>query len=411
MRKILSIIILILVLSGFYIQNTSASSTWYFRVTAYYSPLPGQKYYIKWNYWAEKKMNWEWIRWASGKKVFSGMLAAPAKYSFGTKIYLKWLWIWEVADRGGAIVKAWERNFKHDRIDIWVWYWDEGLRRAMYWGNRVIKWNIIKYGNKPSINYKKIPSPTWAIPKTKQSPHSVSPKRRELATKSEFELKLESELKIFNKKIDTKEETKILQEKLTNLWLYNWKLDWNYSNIKNIISSYQLKNKLIKYIWDTWTGYFGPKTRANLKKDYKKYLENIEIENKKIKEFEKNLNLLKIDSEKQAKSILKNIWNVKFWEVSHSVRELQKTLKKLGYFEYKDTAIFWKKTKQAILNYQLDKKIIANIYVPWTWIFWPNTKAQFLNDLANQILWEKISKNTELTQYYTNKKNKVIKNG
>jgi hypothetical protein len=103
------------------------------------------------------------------------------------------------------------------------------------------------------------------------------------------------------------------------------------------------------------------------------------------------------------------MWNIKFGNISHNVRELQKTLKELWYFYNKDTAIFWKKTKRAILDYQLDKKIIANSYILWAWIFWPNTKKQLKNDLANRYLLEEISKNTELTKYYQNKKLEVAK--
>ncbi len=409
MKKILSILLLSFIIIGLYIPNSNAKSEskTYFRVTAYYSPLPAQKYYIKGNYLAEKRMNWEWIRWASGKGVFSWMLAAPSKYNFWTKIYLKWLWVWEVADRGWAIVKAWERNFKYDRIDVWVGYGDEWLRRAMYWGNRVIEWNIVENTSNITLNYKEIPSPIWAIPKTKQN--SIYQKIKNIIKKTDFELMLEKELKIFSKKIENTDQTKILQEKLINLWLYDWEIDWNYDNIKNIISNYQLEKKLIKHIWDIWTWYFWPKTRKSLKNDYKKLLENQEIERQKIIKFEENIKALKQESEKKAKTILNNIWSVKFGEISHWVRELQIALKKLWYFEYKDTAIFGNKTKQALIDYQLDKKVIANVYVPWSWHFWPNTKKQILNDLANMILWEQIQEDKNLTEYYINKKSEVAK--
>jgi len=410
MRKILSTIIVILILSGFYTSTATASQSGYFRVTAYYSPLPNQKYYIKGNYYSEIRMNWKGIKWSSGKPVFSGMLAAPSKYSFWTKIYLKWIWIWEVADRGGAIVKAWERNFKHDRIDIWVWYWDEWLRRAMYWWNRVVKWNVIKNSNKVSINYKKIPSPYWTTSKlNKNIVKNDLVKIKNTKPKSEFDLLLEKELKIFNNKINNKEETKILQKRLSDLWLYSWKIDWNYNNIISIITKYQLEKKLIKFKWDTWTWYFWPNTRKYLKEDYKKYLIGEKEKQEKIQIFEKEINLLKISAEKKAIKKVNEIWTITFWNISPNVRKLQKTLKELWYFHNKDTAIFGKKTKQAILDYQLDKKIIANQYILWAWVFWPNTKKQLRNDLANKYLLEEISKNNELTKYYQNKKEEVTK--
>ena len=121
---------------------TVFSATQYFTVTAYYSPLPDQKYYLKWDYDAERRLNGMWIRWASGRGVFSGMIAAPKNYQFGTKVYLQWLWVWDIQDRGWAIVNAWERGYKHDRLDVWMWYGDEGLRRALAWGKRTIPWYI-----------------------------------------------------------------------------------------------------------------------------------------------------------------------------------------------------------------------------------------------------------------------------
>ena len=114
-NKLLSWITLFFVI--FYSCSTTVfATTQYFTVTAYYSPLPDQKYYLKWDYDAERRLNGMWIRWASGRAVFSGMIAAPKNYQFGTKVYLQWLWVWDIQDRGWAIVNAWERWYKHDRL-------------------------------------------------------------------------------------------------------------------------------------------------------------------------------------------------------------------------------------------------------------------------------------------------------
>ncbi len=414
-KKILSIFILSLILSGFYAQNTTSAnnSKTYFRVTAYYSPLPNQKYYIKGNYIAEKRMNGQWIRWASGKRVFSGMIAAPSNYRFWTKIYLKWLWVWEVADRGQAIVKAWERNFRHDRLDIWVGYGDEGLRRAMYWGNRVIKWKIVDSNSKVTIDYNDIPAPSWAVPKTKQTRpyiknNTIIKNNIKKIQKTDFELSLEEKLQFFNSKIKNTDWVKSLQKKLKDLNLYFWKIDWNYMNIIKIITDYQIERNLIQFKWEIGTWNFWPKTRASLKKDYREFLVKKEKENKKIQEFERQINYLKTKSEKKANHTLKNIWNPRVGDISHWVRALQKTLNKLGYFEHKDTAIFATKTKQAILDYQLSKNIISNIYEIWAWNIWPNTKKQMLSDLAKLKFLDKIEKNIELSYYYNNKETKIV---
>ena len=105
-----------------------------FRITSYYSPLPNQSSYAMGNYEAEKRMNGEWTHGASGRAVFNGMIAAPKTYAFWTTIFFPALWVWSVQDRGGAIVHAWERGEKYDRIDIWAWKWEEWLARAMWFG-------------------------------------------------------------------------------------------------------------------------------------------------------------------------------------------------------------------------------------------------------------------------------------
>jgi hypothetical protein len=80
-----------------------------FVVTAYYSPLPDQSFYLRGSYEADIKLNGGGIKGASGKPVYSGMLAGPKIYPFGTAIKLNGVGIGKIDDRGGAIVKAGER--------------------------------------------------------------------------------------------------------------------------------------------------------------------------------------------------------------------------------------------------------------------------------------------------------------
>ena len=87
----------------------AAPVTQEFVVTAYYSPLPGQSFYLKGNLEAEKILNGNGTHGASGKPVFAGMIAAPKTYDFGTRIDFQGLGVGIVEDRGGAIVKAGER--------------------------------------------------------------------------------------------------------------------------------------------------------------------------------------------------------------------------------------------------------------------------------------------------------------
>ena len=68
-------------------------------MTAYYSPLPGQTFYLRGNYEAEKILNGNGIYGASGKPVFAGMIAAPKTYAFGTQIQFDGLGMGIVEDR------------------------------------------------------------------------------------------------------------------------------------------------------------------------------------------------------------------------------------------------------------------------------------------------------------------------
>ena len=115
--------------------NLSRCTPKKFKVTAYYSPVPGQAFYYSGNYKDEVTLNGFGTHGASGKRVFHGMLAGPANYAFGTKIYFPGWGVGEIADRGGAIVEKGKRSdASHDRIDVWVGKGEEGLKRALSFG-------------------------------------------------------------------------------------------------------------------------------------------------------------------------------------------------------------------------------------------------------------------------------------
>lgn len=69
-----------------------------------------------------------------------------------------------------------------------------------------------------------------------------------------------------------KSDIKEVQRLFTDLGYYNWAIDWNYSSISETIISYQLNKWIIASRNEDWAGYFWPKTRAQTKADYDKYL-------------------------------------------------------------------------------------------------------------------------------------------
>lgn len=107
-------------------------------VSAYYTPVPGQKQYLHRTYAAELRVNGGDDTGADGTKVYPGMLAAPRTYSFGTKITIPTLGTGTVHDRGGWVANGTVKR-RYDRIDVWMGTGDAGLLRAKKWGVRLVE--------------------------------------------------------------------------------------------------------------------------------------------------------------------------------------------------------------------------------------------------------------------------------
>ena len=489
MKRLFSILLIITILIPLITTNVFAKNyKWTFVVTAYYSPLADQEYYLTGDYESEKRLNWQGIMWASGKGVFSWMLAAPKNYYFWTKIDLEWLWVWVVEDRWWAIVNAGNRWYSNDRIDVWVWYGDEWLRRALYWGKRTISGDIISDNTKVTLDYTKIPSPYWATNWLKKIPNifntgiwikseksliislqkflteinvyswEISGKYNNSLINLIYEFQIENALirdwelywagywgkatralylkkylnwdfdkketlvvdsiekdktesideylQVFESSANSAEKIKLLQNLFIDLWFYSWELTWLYDDLIDPVYDYQLSEWIVSSIYSPWAGSYWPKTRAALKTTYDKYTENkdnleeerLRVEKEKQqeelrkKELEEKYKQLEELSLKKAEEKISFIWTPKFWEISHSVRELQVTLNKLWYFNNKDTAIYWNITKQSIIAYQIDKNIIWSNQEFWAWIIWPMTKSALKNDLKDYFMNEIVNK-------------------
>jgi len=129
-----------------------------FMLTAYYSPLPDQCCYIKGSYEADKVLNGQGTHGADGTPVYSGMLAAPPTYAFGTRIVLPGLGTMTVHDRGGAI-QEWDDVH---RLDVWVGHGEAGLARALEFGVKRIRGTVYPVASeKPAeaFSYESLPAP------------------------------------------------------------------------------------------------------------------------------------------------------------------------------------------------------------------------------------------------------------
>jgi peptidoglycan hydrolase-like protein with peptidoglycan-binding domain/3D (Asp-Asp-Asp) domain-containing protein len=119
-------------------------------VSAYYSPLPAQRFYMRGSYEADLRLNGYGIHGADGTPVHVGMLAAPRTYAFGTQVRIPGLGVGVVHDRGGAIYAG--RSY--DRIDVWMGTGEEGLSRALNWGMRLVEGEVLPgMGGDPDIDY------------------------------------------------------------------------------------------------------------------------------------------------------------------------------------------------------------------------------------------------------------------
>lgn len=367
-----------------YSSSSSTDLSWCtkktFKISVYYSPVVWQSFYYRWNFKAETRLNGNGTHGASWKPVFNGMIAAPKNYKFWTKIYFPWLWVWQVEDRGSAIVKAWQRWEEYDRIDIRVGRWSDALARTLSFGKQVKVWYIcpsnknLKVGfdqNKFGILNNFFNRTFWTI--------WLSSGRND-------------------------KRTEILQTYLKKLGYFKYgKTTWFFWTYT--------KQALIEFQKDYWIkshyGYFGPQTRSKLRSvlfqkwlltiksnsyevpkkidetkkentpkqsdivlakaniEVKKSLEN-DLINDISEQFEQNIS-------KKDQEILNDLKQISSWLGKNSdpekVKILQKYLTKLKFYKWK---IDWKydyAVISAVANFQLKYKIVSSLKDKHAWYF------------------------------------------
>ena len=362
----------------------------YFVVTAYYSPLPNQEHYLTWDYESEKRLNGQGIAWASGKKVFSGMLAAPSKYGFWTKIYLEWLWVWVVEDRGGAIVPAGQRGYSYDRLDVWMGYGDEWLKRALYWWKRTIEWNVVGKNDAINLDYNQIPAPSWAIQGLEKK-----------YSKKNISVSQEKKKDIFQVSLGKWSDKKLIQElqEILNELEYlktDYKVGIYDSVTISSVYNFQKEFSIIQNESDLWAWSYGPQTRKKLEEVYWEYLEK----KAEHEAFLKVISNLQESAFLKAEKEVSDLWKPQIGDISPEVRKLQVILRNLWFFARNDTAIYGPVTQNALIEYQLNREIILEASEIWAWNFWPMTRAKFIQDLSEIYFKESIIK-SDLEEKYS----------
>lgn len=298
MAAVLSSVIAFQYLSSF-VPSAKASFESYqktFIVTAYYSPLPDQDFYVTGSLASDKRLNGNGTNGADGTPVYSGLIAAPSTYAFGIGINCPGYINGEIHDRGGAIVKAGKRNNAYDRLDFWAGYGDKGLRTALYWGKRTLTCTVSAPGQDHGQQFVSLPNAptTFGIAQT--------PTRRPSSTYTT----------VAYAGIPTK-----YKQMLSDL---GYAPEDKASRI-----AFQMRHNIIDSIDESVAGNVGPRTKAKLEQIFSHSIPPEGLE---------------------------------FGNVSTQVRQLQQILVDQEYLKTAPTAIFGAKTKQALIEFQLNHKLI-----------------------------------------------------
>ena len=296
-----------------------------FLVTAYYSPKPDQRFYIRGSYEADIRLNGRGTNGASGKEVFIGMLAAPKTYPFGTRISLPGLGVGEVFDRGGAIVSR--KNY--DRIDVWMGPGEEGLARALNWGARLVEGEIFwtPHQVEPGLSY------AWVNPQL-----SEAAVNRLINKTQAYTAPPSSPVTVKSDPVDV---TK-LQETLTQLGYYEGPINGVYgTETSAAVLGFQLDEGVVESESSQGAGNYGPQTTAKLQKRVTNLNLTAEREQARL---DQNRMLLASGLGRNASG--------------EDVTALQRMLWELGYYTEELNGVYDENTIDAVYKFQKDHKLV-----------------------------------------------------
>ena len=314
-----------------------------FTVTGYYSPLPGQNFYVTGSYEGDIRLNGHGVRGADGTEVFPGMIAAPYTYEFGTKVCLPGFGCGAVHDRGGAIVQKGERNLaRHDRLDLWMGYGEEGLSRALELGVWHIEGELFAPGTSDinvGVNFKA------ATPLSKIL---------DLPTWKNFS----DNLSLGDRGALVKE----LQTALGKLGIYN---DLEVGGIYNdsvrlAVLDFQLAYLVIPNRTSGGAGIFGPQTRKALSQA----LYDFDLQEQMLEKWGKF---------RFEETLSKGKRDLAVWK-------LQEILIQHEYLDHEPTGYFGNITKQALMAFQKESGLINSFQSSGAGTVGPQTRS-YLNGL------------------------------
>ncbi|MBI5411603.1 peptidoglycan-binding protein [Candidatus Peregrinibacteria bacterium] len=317
----------------------------FFMVTAYYSPLPDQTFYLTGSYETDIRLNGNGTNGADATEVYSGMLAAPSKYPFGTKISLPGLGVGTVHDRGGAILAG--RDY--DRIDVWMGQGEAGLARALHFGKRLIEGEIVEATIPEVFDY------TWL---STEIPSYI--RNRE---------KLNVSLSSTSASPISTVSIRDLQQGLRQFGYYDGAIDGVMnSDLHDAILTFQLDNNIVSSPFDAGAGSFGPKTQAKLEDKLEHF--NIQIESEK-RYLRDNLPLLQPGLGKK--------------DTGDSVVHLQQMLQALGYYQGPVNGLYDQAMIDSVFAFQTTYHVVATGNDPGAGYFGSQTHKVLVAALGDRL--------------------------
>lgn len=374
-------------------------------VTAYYSPLPNQNFYIRGNYEADIRLNGRGVTGADGTKVYEGMLAAPSAYPYGARIRIPGLGVGEVHDRGGAILAGKD----YDRIDVWMGYGEEGLSRALNWGARIVDGVVFPDPDQvePIFSYSGISAslPEAFIKRLKNASEPTAPADSSLVNgtpdkKADTGMQDETLTPQQNKEMERLEQNRTLLAAgigkddngadVENLQRMLWELGYYQGDITGKYDSmtmdgvfrFQVDHGVLKSEVEKGAGYFGKKTLEAMLTAIEDKIQALSKYPKEVqiwvpaKQVLPQIGALKAPesaSERQDLVFADDLVNKKIVQTvrlsgqlelqdqGDEVMKLQNFLISRGYLGAdKNTGLYGEQTEAAVLKFQLEQGIISS---------------------------------------------------
>lgn len=350
-----------------------------FKVTAYYSPQEWQYYYVKWSLEKDKILNGDGTHGASWKPVFNGMIAAPSSYPFGTRIYIPGWGIWQVEDRGGAIVASGEKEEQYDRLDIRAGTAQEWLDNAMFFWVRFLEAYVCPsqvWGEVIGFDFTTLPEGLFPV-------------------RSLWDISLQPGK---------------ISKRVPILQTYLMKLGYLVQQATSLefddLTTYAVCTYQMRIMWlaknNQRCGWFGPQTRASMKAHVQKVAVTVADAEEPVatptitNEMEESSD--PVSSVPWVQTTLSWEWlfglgwefatytfgNVfSVWDIHHEIKILQRKLQRLWYYplEKPITGIYDEATIRAVFIFQLAEGILERTGDPQLFgYFWPRTRAK-LNEI------------------------------